>query len=84
MPIAIVVTVITGLFVLPSNLAFYYGYPLGWRLDYCPLAAATPFGCSPFYWTAFALDVLFYTALGYGLLLILTRVKPSLPKPLAS
>ena len=78
-PVAILITVVSGLFLLASNLAFYYGYPLGWRLDYCPIAA--PFGCSSFYWTAFVLDVLFYSALGYGLLLILTRVKRSLTNP---
>ena len=80
-PVAIVVTVVTGLFVLVSNLAFYYGYPLGWRLNTCPIAPI--FGCPLFAWAPFVPDVLFYTAIGGGLILILTRVKRSLTKPTA-
>ncbi len=64
--IAIVITLITGFFVLLGPLYFYYGFPLPWRLDYCPIQ--NPYGCPLFYWWAFVVDVLFYTALEAGLL----------------
>ena len=63
--IAIIITLITGFFVLLGPLYFYYGFPLPWRLDYCPIQNTV--GCVPFYWWAFVADVLFYTALEYGL-----------------
>ncbi len=70
--IAIVITLITGFFVLLGPLYFYYGFPLPWRLDYCPKVqpyAAVPSDvCPPIAWWAFVVDVLFYTALEYGLL----------------
>jgi hypothetical protein len=65
--VAIVITVITGFFVLLGPLYFYYGYPFPWRLDYCPTANA--YGCPPFYWWAFVEDVLLYAALESGLFL---------------
>lgn len=80
-PVVIVLTIVTGLFVLASNLAFYYGYPLGWRLNTCPIAPI--FGCPLFAWAPFILDVLFYTVIGGGLIIILTLVNRSLVKPTA-
>ena len=47
----------------------------------CPIAPI--FGCPLFAWAPFVLDVLFYTAIGSGLILILTRVKRPLTKPTA-
>ncbi len=69
--IAVVITLITGLFVLLGPLYFYYGFPLPWRLDYCPILQ--PYVCPYIYWWAFVIDVLFYTALEYGLLLVYRR-----------
>jgi hypothetical protein len=65
--IAIIITLITGFFVLLGPLYFYYGFPLPWRLDYCP--TANPQGCSPVYWWEFVIDVLFYIVLEFGLFL---------------
>jgi len=65
--IAIVITLTTGFFVLLGPLFFYYGFPLPWRLGYCP--TLNPYGCPPIFWRAFVIDVLFYTALEYGLFL---------------
>jgi hypothetical protein len=64
---AIIITMITGFFVLLGPLFFYYGFPLPWRLDYCP--TLNPYGCPSLSWWAFVIDVLFYTALEYSLLL---------------
>jgi hypothetical protein len=68
--IAIIITLITGL-LIKIGTSFYFGVPLGWRLDYCPLnALPLPYGwCLPYIWWAFIVDVLFYTAVGYGLFL---------------
>jgi hypothetical protein len=65
--IAIVITMITGFFVLLGPLYFYYGFPIPWRLDYCPIVQ--PYLCAPIIWWASVIDVLFYTALEYILLL---------------
>ena len=73
--IAIIITLITGLVVLVRN-SFYFGIPVGWRLDYCPILAAL-YACPPYNWGAFVLDVLFYTALGYGLVLGYARYHAS-------
>ena len=75
--IAIIITLINGLLILTEN-SFYYGFPFGWRLgDYCPIQ--NTFGCTPYAWGAFILDVLFYAAVGYGLLLGYVRYHPSEP-----
>jgi hypothetical protein len=68
--IAIIITLITGL-LIKIGPSFYYGVPLGWRLDSCPLLLLpSPYGwCLPYIWWAFIVDVLFYAAVGYGLLL---------------
>ncbi len=71
--IAIIITLITGFFVLLGPLYFYYGFPLPWRLDYCPTLNA--YGCPPFYWWAFAIDVFFYATLEFGLLLVYARYR---------
>ena len=75
--IAIIITLITGFFVLLGPLFFYYGFPLPWRLDYCPIVEAgrqlQP--CAPVDWRAFIIDVLFYAVLEYGLLLVYTRYR---------
>ncbi len=71
--IAIVITVITGFFILLGPLYFYYGFPLPWRLYYCP--TANPYGCPLSYWRAFVIDVLFYAALESALLLVHARYR---------
>jgi len=72
--IAIIITLIAGFFVLTEN-SFYYGFPFGWRLGaYCPIQNI--FGCAPVDWRTFIIDVLFYTALEYGLLLVYARYRP--------
>jgi hypothetical protein len=49
------------------------GFPFFWETRFCVaiLSILGGFGCSPlsYNWLAFALDVLFYTIVGYGLLL---------------
>jgi hypothetical protein len=75
---AIVITLITGFFVLLGPLYSYYGFPLPWRLDYCPIVQPyvfQPYVCAPIIWWAFDIDVLFYTALGYGLLFGYTKYR---------
>ena len=72
--IAIIITLITGFFVLLGPLFFAYGFPLPWRLDHCPILGA-PYGCPPIYWWAFVIDVLFYAALECGLLLVYARYR---------
>jgi hypothetical protein len=67
--IPIIITLITGFFVLLGPLFLYYGFLLPWRLDYCPILGVR-YGCPPIYWWAFVIDVLFYTALEAGLLLV--------------
>ena len=69
--IAVIITLITGFFVLLGPLYFYYGFPLPWRLDYCPILQ--PYVCPPVVWWTFVVDVLFYTALEYGLFLGYSR-----------
>ncbi len=64
--IAVIITLITGFFVLLGTTFFYYGFPFPRRLDYCPILQ--PYACPPIVWSTFILDVLFYTALEYGLL----------------
>ena len=76
--IAIIITLITGLVVLVGN-SFYFGIPLGWRLDYCPLFNPYGYGCPPYVWGAFVVDVLFYSAVGYGLLFGYFRYHASKP-----
>ncbi len=71
--IAIIITMITGFFVLFGPLFFYYGFPLPWRLDYCPIQ--NPYGCPLFYWRALVIDVLFYVALESALLLVYARYR---------
>ncbi len=71
--IAIIITLITGFFVLLGPLFFYYGFPLPWRLDYCPILQ--PYVCAPIYWWAFVIDVLFYAALEYGLFFVYARYR---------
>jgi hypothetical protein len=71
--IAIIMTLITGFFVLLGPLFFYYGFPLPWRLDYCPIQI--PYGCPLIYWWAFVLDVLFYASLECGLLFVYARYR---------
>ena len=71
--IATIITLSTGFFVLLGPLYFYYGFPLPWRLDYCP--TVNPYGCPLVYWWAFVKDVLFYTALENGLVLGYARYR---------
>ena len=78
MAIAIIITLITGFFVLLGPLFFYYGFPLPWRLDYCPILGV-PYGCPTIYWWAFVIDVLFYAALECGLLLVYARYRVAGP-----
>ncbi len=66
MTTAIVITLITGQVVLVGS-SLYFGIPLGWRLDYCPILGSL-YVCPPYIWGAFVVDVLFYAAVGYGLL----------------
>lgn len=62
----------TGITTLANNLSFYYGFPLGWRLAYCPIVQ--PFECSLYNWLALFLDTLFFTAIGYVMIAILYPV----------
>ena len=71
--VAIIITLITGFFVLFGPSYFYYGFPLPWRLDYCQIQ--NTYGCPLFYWWAFAFDVVFYTAVEFGLFLGYARYR---------
>jgi hypothetical protein len=69
--LAVPITLVTG-FWAPYSM-FESGFPISWETRICgailnPLGG---FGCSPFSynWVAFALDVLFYAVVDYGLLL---------------
>src|SRR5438034_10241918 len=44
--VAIIITLITGFFVLLGPLFFAYGFPLPWRLDHCPILGP-PYGALP-------------------------------------
>jgi hypothetical protein len=75
--IAIIITLISGLFILTQN-SFYYGFPFGWRLGpYCPIQNI--FGCAAYNWGAFILDVFFYAAVGYGLILGYAKYRAGKP-----
>ena len=89
--IAVLVTLLTGYFI--GNWVFNfggtlywewgYGFPFPWITGGCPppgsgiLARCVPIGYN---WLVFGLDVLFYTAVGYGFLLVYLKVRPRRPK----
>jgi hypothetical protein len=66
-------TTLTLTTVLVSNLASGYGFPLAWKTGGCPppgieisQSCLLAIGSD---WLGFGLDVMFYTLIGYGLLL---------------
>lgn len=87
--IAVLVTYSTVLlpplltFINPGGTGFSdYGFPVPWKEEavaYCsplnPQACPTPIHTISYNWFAFAADVLFYTAVGFGLLLIYKKYR---------
>src|SRR5213594_443005 len=64
----------------------FYGLPLPWKQDrelVCsplhPQACQSPIYLTQFDWLVFAVDVLFYTGIGYGLVRILTKNREKSP-----
>lgn len=66
-------TVLTLATVLVGNWAGGYGFPLAWKTGGCPPPgigiSASCFLSIGYDWLSFVLDALFYTLVGYGLLL---------------
>ena len=81
--LAVLATLVTG------YLYFAYGgwgFPAPWRglvFQICPLMACTVNGCpicnSSIDWVSFGVDILFYTAIGYSLVLVLSWGRPARP-----
>ena len=74
----VLATLVTGFLLyregpvgLPSG---GYGFPLSWKYW-------VEISIIQYSWFAFIVDVLFYMAVGYGLLLILRRIRPSMASP---
>ncbi len=69
--LAVSITLVTS-FWAPYSM-YASGFPFSWEARFCVaiLNLQGGFGCSPlsYNWVAFALDVLFYAVVGYGLLL---------------
>ena len=69
-----------------GSIGSFYGFPLTWKENIeflCsplyPQACQSPTYSTQYDWGIFALDVLFYLAVGYGLLFILTKYRGRKP-----
>lgn len=69
----------------------FYGFPFTWKENIefvCsplhPQACQSPIYVTQYDWIVFALDVLFYIAVGYGLLFVLTKHLGRNPTGMAS
>ena len=69
--------ILTLLTVLVGDSVRGYGFPLPWRTGGCPppgIAISTPCLLAIGYdWLSFGLDAIFYTLVGYGLVLSYTK-----------
>ena len=90
---AILATLFTGLFLVLTlvspggSIDSFYGFPFTWKdnIEFVcsplhPQACQSPIYVTQYDWGVFALDVLFYTAIGYGVLFIYAKYharKPS-------
>ncbi len=72
-------TFLTLVTVLIGNWMGGYGFPLAWKTGGCPppgIAISTSCLLAIAYdWLGFGLDILFYTAIGYGLLLAYAKYR---------
>src|SRR5207245_2031465 len=72
-------TVVTLATVLTGNSASGYGFPLAWKTGGCPPPgieiSASCLLAIGYDWLNFGLDVLFYTFVAYGLVLVYTKYR---------
>ncbi len=74
-----------------GSIGSFYGFPLTWKENIeflCsplyPQACQSPIYVTQYDWAVFALDVLFYTAIGYGVFSIYTKYHARKPAGAAS
>ena len=78
----LVATIVTFATLLVGNWAGGYGFPLAWKTGGCPppgIEISAPCLLAIGYdWLNFGLDVLFYTLVGYGILLARAKYRAAL------
>jgi len=71
--LAVLTTLVTGLWERPGDGGSEYGFPLPWRrVEFLPVCNMCPLPTS-YNWGLFILDAAFYAAIGYVIVLIYTR-----------